>query len=84
MKTPIEDRIAATMKKVREGDPTFWRQPLANATIALLERGAPVTVETLIAELEKTGEGPDVELRRGVSEAAIDRLRKLVVKHDRE
>jgi hypothetical protein len=82
MKKSIEERIAATMKKVREGDPTFWRHPLANATVALLEEGTPVTVETLIAKLEITGEGADVVLRRGVSEAAIERLRQIVVKKD--
>ena len=78
----IEERLAATMKKVREGDPTFWRHPLANATIALLERGSPVTIETLIAELEVAGDGAEVVLKRGVSEAAIERLRQIVVKED--
>lgn len=82
MAKSIEERIASTMKKVREGDPTLWRHPLAQATVNLLERGTPVTIETLIAEIEVVGESADAVLRRGVSEAAIERLRKIVVKKD--
>ena len=82
MAKSIEEKIASTMKRVREGDPTFWRHPLANATVALLERGVPVTINTLIEQLQVTGEGAEVVLRQEVSEAAIERLRQIVVKKD--
>ena len=76
--------IERTMAKAREGDPRLWRHPLAEATVALLEAGRPVTVGSLIAALEAMGNGdqPDVTLRRATSEAAMDRLREIVVKKD--
>lgn len=76
--------IERTMEMAREGDPHFWRHPLAEATVALLSAGVPVTIDSLIAKLEVPGDPkePDVALRRGVSKAAIDRLREIVVKKD--
>lgn len=82
MAKSIEERIAATMRKASEGDPALWRHPLAEATLALLKAGEPVTVETLIARLEIVGEGAAVELKRPSSEAAIDRLRQIVMKQN--
>lgn len=82
MPKSMEERIAATMKKVREGDPLLWRHPLAEATVSLLEAGEPVTIDNLIAKLHITGNSPDVLLRNEVSKAAIERLRKIVVKQD--
>ncbi|TCP88954.1 hypothetical protein C8J31_102123 [Rhizobium sp. PP-CC-2G-626] len=82
MKKSMEERIEATMKKVREGDPILWRHPLAEATVSLLQDGEPVTVESLIERLEVTGTSPDVLIRGEVSKAAIDRLRQIVVKND--
>lgn len=82
MKKSVEERIAATMKKVREGDPNMWRNPLAEATVALLEEGIPVTIEGLIERLDITGDGPTFELKRPGSEAAMERLRQIVVKQD--
>lgn len=76
--------IERTVKIAREGDPTLWRHPLADATVALLEAGLPVTIDSLIAKLEVPGDPnePDIALRRGVSEAAIDRLREIVAQQD--
>ena len=82
MKKSIEEKLEATMRKAREGDPTFWRHPLAEATVSLLETGEPVTIESLIARLEVAGDGPSAVLRREVSKAAIQRLREIVVKKD--
>lgn len=82
MKRTKEERIAAIMKGVREADARLWRYPLAEATVSLLKDGTPVTVENLIARLEVTGETGAAILRREVSEAAIERLREIVVKKD--
>lgn len=82
MKRTIEERITATMKRVRALDPLLWRHPLAEATVDLLEDGKPVTIESLIAHLEVTENNASALLRREFSEAAIERLREIVVKKD--
>mgnify|MGYP000612552849 CR=1 FL=1 len=82
VKKSMEEKLADTMRKAREGDPTFWRHSLADATVSLLEAGESVTIESLIAKLEASGDGPSVVLKREVSQAAIERLRQIVVKQD--
>ncbi|MBB4066241.1 hypothetical protein GGR23_003456 [Gellertiella hungarica] len=74
-----EARIKRNMEAARKLDPNFWRHPLAEATVALLEAGQPVTVSSLISRLEAFGDGPEELMRREISEAAIERLRKIVV-----
>lgn len=74
--------IERLVKKARDGDPAFWRHSLAEATVALLERGIPVTIESLIERLETTGDSEEVVLKRIVSEAAIERLRQIVVREN--
>lgn len=80
----VLERVTRTMEKIRHGDERLWRHPLADATVALLARGNLVTVETLIAELERMGnvEQPDVTMRAAASKAAIDRLRQAVLEQD--
>lgn len=76
--------ITRRMEAALEGDPRLWRHPLAEATVALLEKGVPVTADNLIAKLEATAgdEHQDVLLRRVPSQAAIDRLRQITMKKD--
>ncbi|MCF1466821.1 hypothetical protein FS764_07820 [Agrobacterium vitis] len=82
MKKTREERITDMMKRVRAADPLLWRHPVAEATVKLLEDGKPVTIESLIAHLEVTENNASALLRREISEAAIERLREIVVKKD--
>jgi hypothetical protein len=80
MKKTITERMAAAAKKAAEGDERLWRHPLAEATVSLLTKGVPVTVDNLIAELGMLGDDVAAELKRPSSEEAIKRLRKIVAK----
>lgn len=78
------ERYAATMKKVKEGDPTFWRHPVAEAVVEMFAEGKQVTPESIIAHLRENRHVGDVILHGLQVEAAMERLRQIVVKKDRD
>ncbi len=66
--------------ELMKGDPTFWRHPVAEAVMELFAEGKGVTPESLIARLQEGRHADDVMLRGAQLEAAIERLRKFLVK----
>ncbi|MFD1330221.1 hypothetical protein [Mycoplana ramosa] len=79
-KSPEE--ILQMRAEMLKGDPTFWRHPVAEAVLELFAEGKAVTPESMIAHLQEMRHPDDVMLRGAQLEAAIDRLRKVIMQKD--
>lgn len=78
-KKSVEDFLNERAEMLK-GDESLWRLPLAQAVVEMLEEGKEVTVATLTAHLQENRHPMDVLLRGKQLEAAIERLRQIVVK----
>lgn len=78
-KKSVEDFLNERAEMLK-GDESLWRLPLAQAVVEMFEEGKAVTPATLMTHLSESRHETDVLLRGRQLEAAIERLRQIVVK----
>ena len=69
--------LGADQCSMRGAELGLWRAALGQATIELLEVGTPVTIETLVVQLETGRNADSLVLRSASTGAAIALLRKI-------
>lgn len=62
------------VSQIARENTSMWQRSLAEATVALLEEGSPVTIESLVGKLETANGRPNAAMSQVFSRAAIDRL----------
>lgn len=77
------EELAVRLRQTfKTGAQERWRTALADAAIALLERGEPLSLGSLRGELTKDTEKAENDMMREMSLAAIERLAHFVEKAD--
>jgi hypothetical protein len=80
MKKSIEERaqqLLARRQNALQGSDHLWRYPIAEAALALIRAGKPVTIDSLIERLGVPPDASDPTLGGRALSGAIDRLQKL-------